>query len=186
MTYRNIAENKDVVDALSCIIIGYDTVKKMIKKLKQPQSTLSMKLMALKKSDLVKKNRWKYDVNWKELIKMMRTIIDDFIGNKARKYARLFTDRRLEKIMTAYAEMLDIFNFEQPTSIRNMMWNYLLGLGQTSDAELRSTDKDFVGLKKELNSMSKEKFLFMTSEKENVEGLVMRDDMKKGANKKRR
>lgn len=180
----DLNENKDVTDVLACIVLDYKTVKKIVRKLKQPQPTISMKLKVLRKNNIVNKSKWKYDVNWKDLTKMMRTIIDELIGNKARKYARLFTDKRLEKIMTAYAEMLDIFGFEQPTSIRNTMWNYLLGLGQTPDAELRSMDKDFVRLKKEINSMSKEKFLFMTSEKEDVEGHVMMDNVKKGADKR--
>lgn len=180
----DLNENKDVTDVLACIVLGYNTVKKIVRELNQPQSTVSMKLKVLRKNNIVKKKKWKFDVNWKNLTKVMRTIIGDLIGNKARKYAQLFTDERLEKIMTAYAEMLGIFDFEQPASIRNTMWNYLLGLGQTSDTELRSMDKDFVRLKKELNSMSREKFLFMTSEKENVEGFVMMDNVKKGADKR--
>jgi hypothetical protein len=67
--YERFEDNDKVMDVLFALIIGENTVKGIMKRIKQPQQTVSGKLKFLIDSNVVIKKKWKFEVNWKELHK---------------------------------------------------------------------------------------------------------------------
>ena len=177
--YRPIRENDDVIDVLCCVILKYNTVREMMKILKQPQSSISEKLRFLIKNKLVKKNKWTFEVNWNGLTKLLKEIaegrLEVAIGKDYRKYLGLFDNERLEKIMRAYASGIVVLmkpkkeptQVRKPENLERIFWMYILGLLQTNNEELKDLkdyDKGFIELKKAFEGISEEKILFIDSE----------------------
>lgn len=163
MPYGNVKESKDITDVLACVVAGYDTVQKITEKLKQSQSTVSMKLKTLRKNKVVKKSKWSYDVDWKGLTSIMKSAFEQELAVTDKNFLPLFDDKRLRGIMEAYSRMVVDLK-HKPASIRDIAWKYLLGMSQSDDKEVKSVDKRFPLLKKKLMAMSEEKYLFLTSE----------------------
>jgi len=160
--YRPLPENAEVVDVLCSVILHYDNVSSIMKILKEPQSTVSEKLRFLKKNRVISKNKWEFEVNWDELLKLLRSLVKKELIGLSKKHLKLF-DGRLKRIMEVYSAMV-IELGHKPKSLRDIVWMYLLGVCQTDNKELEKADKGFVKLKKELMAMSEERYLFMTSE----------------------
>ena len=82
--YSDFKNNSEVVDVLSYVIYGeYGainisptppkfSVKRMVKKLKQPQSTVSTKLKFLIENEVVIKDKWDFKPNWKVLVRLFQ------------------------------------------------------------------------------------------------------------------
>jgi len=171
--YKYLPENAKVMDVLCCLVLDHNTVKKIMKVLKQPHSTVSEKLRFLINNKVVKKNKWKFEVNWKELIKLMRTVPVEFkLVPESKTFTKLLTNERLRNIMIAHAELaiLDGFDF---LSLNDIVWSYFLGMSQLSNDELIKIGKKFVGIKKELkDATSQEKYLFLAAEGKEMNKMV--------------
>lgn len=80
--YAKFEVNTEVMDVLFCIVLGHETVKKIREKLKQPQSTISTKLMFLRENEIVRKNKWVFKPNWGVIYDKMYKVLKD----EVRKY----------------------------------------------------------------------------------------------------
>jgi hypothetical protein len=178
--YKPLEYNSEVMDVLSCIILGYNRVKDMIKILNRPQSTISEKLRFLRKSKVVVKKKWIYEPNWEELISLLRkhvkNIIELYVEKKREreKFMKLFDDKRLKNMLNIYVNM----HFEKinknrkeekiqlikQTNLFVIIWEYFLGLTQMEDEELRKIDERFLILKNKIKALSPEKFFFLKCE----------------------
>jgi DNA-binding transcriptional ArsR family regulator len=101
--YSSLPYNKEVMDVLCCVVLGYSRVSDMMKVLKQPQSTISEKLRFLRKNKVVKKSKWVYEPNWKRLTSLLRKEVKMVVEGK--KLLQLFDEKRLTNIMKTYADI---------------------------------------------------------------------------------
>jgi hypothetical protein len=96
----------------------------MMKILRQPQSTISHKLSWLKKIEVVKKHRWKFDVNWDNLYKIVLfTIKGQFdVGIISAKKPDKITKEKIK-----FRKQLLALNLEEclpKRLIKNILYNY--------------------------------------------------------------
>jgi hypothetical protein len=161
--------NSSVMDVLFCIIDNKNNVKKMVKVLKQPQSSVSRKMKFLLKNRIVIKKKWSFEVNWKELnkvfLKEAKTQIKAWVGDdkKVNRFIGLFNENRIKSILEKYAE--HFMNGDlKAKSISAIANDYLLGLVETDDNALKEIDVIFVDLKSIILIESKHKTLFAESE----------------------
>jgi len=122
--YRPLPYNSEVMGVLSCLILGYDNVKSMMKILHQPQSTISHKLLFLKRTGVVKKHRWKFDINWDKLYKTVLFVIKKqfdtgvISSKKPDKITKEKTKSRKQLLA------LDLESALPKQLIKNILYNY--------------------------------------------------------------
>ena len=168
-TYKPFPHNRDVMDVLACIIRGKSTSKEIVKELKQPQSTVATKLKFLVNNKVVIKDKWVFRIDWKELNKIfskkMKGAISGFIDDKKKvnEIMRLFDDKRKRSILETYSYNVDIFGRPHRT-ITEIAFDYLIGLSQTSDKDLKKLDKKFIELRDHITFESPQKYLFIETE----------------------
>lgn len=189
--YRPLEYNSEVMDVLSCVILGHSRVKDMVKILNQPQSTISEKLRFLRKGKAVVKKKWVYEPNWDELIFLLKkhigNILEIYVEEKKERenFIKLFDDKRLKNMLTTYANMLlekinengkeKRIQLIEQTSLFGVVWKYFLGLTQMEDKELRKIDERFVMLKKKIEALSPEKLFFVENEdRANIMGVKIK------------
>lgn len=73
-TYKPFLCNSEVMDVLCYVVEGH-TVKSMVKKTKQAQSTVSSKIGFLLKSNIITKDKWKFNPNWKVITKTFQRMV---------------------------------------------------------------------------------------------------------------
>lgn len=166
--------NSSVMDVLFCIIDNKNNVKKMVKVLKQPQSSVSRKMKFLLKNGVVIKKKWDFEINWKELdkvfLKEARKQMEMFVKDRKEidKYIGLFNEKRVKSIIetfTAHFMIKGMFKRRiNEVSIQHIISNYFYGMLQMEDKELEKMDKRFVELRMQFEEENFERFLFLESE----------------------
>ena len=130
--YKSFPENKEVVDVLCCIIDGCNKVKDIVKKLKQPQSTVSEKMRFLLKSKAIKKNKWVFEPNWDVLIKIFQREIRNFMGLEKislKEFSKADGDENkilLKELKIVKSKIPNIFNEKRVTLIYKTYADYVL------------------------------------------------------------
>jgi len=166
--YKQFEYNREVMDVLCCVILGYSRVSDIMKILKQPQSTISEKLRFLKKNKIVKKSKWVFEPNWSKLVNIARknihSILKFYVGKSEKRFMELFSEERMRNIIKTYAKMVIKEKMIELVSISEVVWKYFLGLTQMEDKELKEINERFVILKKKVGAMSTEKLFFMECE----------------------
>jgi DNA-binding transcriptional ArsR family regulator len=166
--YKQFEYNREVMDVLCCVILGYSRVSDIMKILKQPQSTISEKLRFLKKNKIVKKSKWVFEPNWSKLVNIARkevhSVLKFYVGKSEKRFMELFSEERIKNIIKTYAQMVIKDKTMEFVSISEVVWKYFLGLTQTEDKELKEIDKRFVMLKKKIGALSPEKLFFIQCE----------------------
>jgi hypothetical protein len=166
--YKQFEYNREVMDVLCCVILGYSRVSDMMKILKQPQSTVSEKLRFLKKNKIVKKSKWVFVPNWDKLVNIARKevhfVLKFYVGKSEKRFMELFSEERIKNIIKTYAQMAVKDKTMELVSISEVVWKYFLGLTQMEDKELKKIDERFVILKKKIGAMSSEKLFFIECE----------------------
>jgi DNA-binding transcriptional ArsR family regulator len=166
--YKRFEYNKEVMDVLCCVILGYSRVSDIMKILKQPQSTISEKLRFLRKNKIVKKSKWVFEPNWSKLVNIARknihSILKFYAGKSEKGFMELFSEERIRNIIKTYAQMVIKEKMIEFVSISEVVWKYFLGLTQMENKELKEIDERFVVLKKKIGAMSPENLFFMECE----------------------
>jgi hypothetical protein len=166
--YKQFEYNREVMDVLCCVILGYSRVSDIMKILKQPQSTISEKLRFLRKNKIVKKSKWVFVPNWSKLVdiarKKVHSILKFYAGKSEKRFMELFSEERIKNIIKTYAQMAVKDKTIELVSISDVVWKYFLGLTQMEDKELEEIDKMLIILKKKIGAMSPEKLFFMECE----------------------
>ena len=171
------------MDVLCCLIEGDKTIKEIRKRLKQPQSTISEKMGFLVKESIVKKTKWKFEVNWDKIIEVSRKEIKKFFDfflippielsptkkqvesskKEIEKFMKFFDDKKIRLILETYSfEFLE--GYFEKKSITDIMMIYFDGLTQVDCEELKKMDPVLTKLKKRLGMSSMEKSLFLEVE----------------------
>jgi hypothetical protein len=164
--YKRFEENSDVMDVLACVIAGRASSKSMVAKLKQPQPTVATKLKFLIDNGLVKKDKWTFSADMAALNAALSKALGSWISawaGKSSGFAGIFTDGRLERIWTAWAEHV-LAGISQPESVSEIALGYLLGLSQTDEKTLGRLGPKFIKLRKLITAESVEKALFTEAE----------------------
>lgn len=130
------------MDVLCYVILGYN-VKDMVRRLKQPQSTISTKLGFLVKNEVVAKDKWKFKPNWEAITKIFQKEIKkcfeeplEIIKLDSGTYKR---EKKLEgEIIDAIEHISTIFNQERVIMIFENYADYFGEgwLGKISTSEL--------------------------------------------------
>jgi DNA-binding transcriptional ArsR family regulator len=168
--YSQFEDNNYVMDVLFAVIEGKNTVKDIMNVLKQPQSTVSMKLQFLRDNNIVVKNKWNYDVNWSELnkvfLKELRGQMEVWLKDKGKinKFIDLFNENRIGSILREYATLCIIREKTKSASIQQIINDYFHGIMETEDKELGRIDKRFIELKALFGMDAFEWALFFNSE----------------------
>jgi hypothetical protein len=168
--YSQFENNNYVMDVLFAVIEGKNTAKDIMNVLKQPQSTVSMKLQFLRDNNIVIKNKWNYDVNWDKLNKIflveLRNQMKAWLKDERNinKFMILFNENRIGSILREYATLCIIRGKTKSASIQQIINDYFHGLAEIEDKELRKIDKRFVELKKLFGMEAFEWALFFNSE----------------------
>jgi DNA-binding transcriptional ArsR family regulator len=177
--YAEFEENSEIMDAFYCIILGYGNVKQMVKILKQPQPTISSKLMFLRQNKIVKKEKWSYIPNWVRIYQKMYELLKDNIRvslnpktkrifkenknlqNKNINPRDYFTDELLRFIVERYARLYFATD-EGKFSLNEIVLYFLVGLKNANDRDLKKLNPKLVELKRILIKIpSREDLFFM-------------------------
>jgi DNA-binding transcriptional ArsR family regulator len=120
--YANFKNNDKVMDVLCCVILGYSRVSDMMKILNQPQSTISEKLRFLKKNKIVKKSKWVFEPNWKNIIVIAKEQVGKMLG---KHYTNIFKEILIQKAFKTYAQFV-IWKIIEPVSISKFVQLYFV------------------------------------------------------------
>jgi len=186
--YSDIETNSEVTDVLFCIVLGYNTVKKLTEILKQPQPTISTKLKFLLQNKVVKKSKWNFEPNWSKIYQIMYKMlrenspvalqwyIKSFVSKvfkiedkKIKELERVvkniklyFPEARLRKILEGYAELF--MHSREKASLQDIINKYFVGLIESDKNKL---DRQLSELKEIMNGVpSKELAFFKSVEKD--------------------
>jgi len=182
--YAKFEQNSEIIDVLSCVILGKDSVKEMTEVLKQPQPKISHKLRFLRNNSIVIKNGWKYKPKWSNITKVCKREIQRFFDfylippsvlNPSKKktkeskrmikdFMEFFDGEKIKSIMTCYSSYLINEVWFEKKSISDIMMIYFDGLVQTDYEDLEKMNPILTKLKKMLGMSSMEKVLFLETE----------------------
>jgi len=182
--YAKFEQNSEVMDVLSCVVLGKDSVKEMTEVLKQPQPKISHKLRFLRQNNVVAKDGWRYKPNWKKITKISKKEIRNFFDfflippsvlnptkkeiektkKEIEKFMKFFDEEKIKLIITRYADFLINEGCFEKKSISDIMMIYFDGLVQTDYKDLEKMNPILTKLKKMLGMSSMEKVLFLDVE----------------------
>ncbi len=171
--YKEFENNSEVMDVLFCIIDGKKDVKSIIKILKQPQSTVSTKLQFLRENDIVVKNKWKYEPNWKiikrmfqsEIRKIFVDLLDFFrdssqlekdkigmIRGMIKRIPEIFNEKRVINIYEMYADYSDEGLLKR-INTSGLAKLYIEMLKKTDTTRFKDFDEDIISIKSLFNKL---------------------------------
>jgi hypothetical protein len=192
--YLRFETSSEVSDVLFTIINGNTNVKSIMKVLKQPQSTVSSKLQFLRDNDVIIKDKWKFEPNWKTIIKVFQGEVKKYFENlldflkDVSKFNRkeivtikdiieripeIFDEKRVVNIYEVYSDYF-IDGCVKRISTSELAELYLDTLKRTDTIRFKGFDKDIVLIKKlfnKLNIRDMEEDFFIQTEK-NMKGEV--------------
>ena len=146
--FARIEENSEIIDLLYHIIAGYDTVKKLQKKIKRKRSTISTQLMFLRENKVVKKQKWNYSPNWVRISVLMSIIISELIEQRIRKKInakKYFTSDLLNSIVRTYSSLY--FQGHEKLSFKEMAEAFLDGLLLADEKRVRKISSKLLRLR---------------------------------------
>jgi hypothetical protein len=185
--------NKEVMDVFCCVVDGKNTVKSIIKELKQPQSTISEKLRFMVKEHIIIKDKWNFEPNWKMIINEFQCLIREQFrivfeivkyevdkknkkGNETmielielmNNTPQIFNEKRIKRIVEEYSDsLLNCYLEKMPLS--ELAELYLNTLKRIDTSKFKSFGKDILKIKEffnKLDVMDMEETLFTTVEGE--------------------
>ena len=193
MAYGSLFKNKDVVDVLACIIQKHNTVKDISKKLRQPQSTVSMKLAALQEGNVVIKDKRIFKINWDSLARMFQKEVKEYFKDqlefltpdldfdkgivKLRKEIKnlvrddipnIFNSERVSIIYKWYSQDL-LDDYMEKMSISDLAFLYLDVLKRTDMRQFKDFKLDIMKIKMlfdKLGIRNRDEILFSLTEEE--------------------
>ncbi len=163
------------MDVLCYIIEGY-SVKEIVKKTKQAQSTVSEKIRFLIKNKVIIKNKWKFKPNWKTITKVFqREIKKEFeepleimkmsndynkkeekqtekVRDIIEEVPNIFNEKRVKKIFMVYADYF-INHWVDKMSIDEIAHLYIEVLKRTDTSKFKKFKKDIITIKKLFNKL---------------------------------
>lgn len=172
--YLRFETSDEVSDVLFAIIDGNNNVKSIMKVLKQPQSTVSSKLQFLRDNDIIIKDKWKFEPNWKiitktfqnEIRKIFEDLLDFFkdvsqlergkikmIRNVMKRISEIFNEKRVVSIYEMYADYF-IDGCVKRISTSELAELYFDMLKKTDTIRFKEFDKDIVSIKKLFNKLN--------------------------------
>ena len=186
--YRDFETNREVTDVLFCIVSGYNTVKHMMKALKQPQSTISTKLQFLLKNKVIAKSKWEFHPDWNRLYQVMYNVLKHnspialqlYVKSHIRKEFGIndsrmvqlqkvvknieayFPKGRLKRMLEAYSRLS--LDTREKASIQDIINQYFVGLIESRDA----SDKKLSELKEIMIKVPSKELAFFKSVENNI------------------
>lgn len=112
------------MDVLCCVVLGYGKVKDIMRILNQPQSTVSEKLRFLKKGKVVKKKKWKFEVNWNSLYKIFYTRVREQFGMGLIEAKRPTKAQKQEMAFRKKLLKIDLEKHMPEALVKNLLINY--------------------------------------------------------------
>lgn len=125
--YKKFQYNAEVVDVLCCLSLGYNRIGEIVKKLKQPQPTVSAKIGFLVKNKVVLKDKWEVKPNWKVITQKFQSEVRAYL-EEILFFGKLFWERgnKLEEIREAIENIPNIFHEERVAEIYKTYAKYFL------------------------------------------------------------
>jgi len=172
--YAKVEESSEVVDVLYAIVLGSKTPKEIEGKLRQSDVKVRQKLLFLRQSKVVNKDKWEYTINWvvlsRKMLNVTKELMEHYIGfsegknkkgleeikNNLKEY---FPKPLLVGIFKSYS--MAYFKGYEKLSLGEMMKTFLKQLRNIEDKKLKSLNKNLLELKNILKDIpSKEQELF--------------------------
>jgi predicted transcriptional regulator len=172
--YLRFETSNEVTDVLFAVINGNNNVKNIMKALKQPQSTVSSKLQFLRDNDIILKDKWKFEPNWKtitkvfqnEIRKIFNDLLDFFkdvsqlekdkikmIKNMMERIPKIFDEKRVVSIYEMYSDYF-IDGCVKRISTSELAELYFDMLKKTDTIRFKEFDEDIVSIKKLFNKLN--------------------------------
>jgi hypothetical protein len=149
MAYGRLEESPEVIDVLYALLQGFDTPKKIQKKLKQDGSVVRMKLQFLRKNKVVIKDRWNYKPDWDRIsIVMCRTmssLLKERIKSRRISTKVYFKPELLKGIIRVYSAVY--FAGYDKLSFRQMAEMFLDSMSHADGKRLEKLNPKLVKLK---------------------------------------
>jgi hypothetical protein len=162
------------MDALFAIIDDNNNVKSIMKVLKQPQSTVSSKLQFLRDNDIIIKDKWKFEPNWKPITKIFQGEVKKYFEDLLDflKDVSKFEKNEIKTIKNVIESIPEIFDEKRVVSIYEMYSDYFIDgcvkristselaelyldmLKKTDTIRFKEFDKDIVSIKKLFNKLN--------------------------------
>jgi DNA-binding transcriptional ArsR family regulator len=172
--YLRFETSNEVMDALFAIIDGNTNVKSIMKALKQPQSTVSSKLQFLRDNDIIIKDKWKFELNWKTITKVFQGEVKKYFESLLEflKDVSKFKKNEIKTIKNIIERRPEIFNEKRVVSIYEMYADYFIDgcvkristselvelyfdmLKRTDTIKFKGFDEDIVLIKKLFNKLN--------------------------------
>ena len=186
--YLRFETSNEVSDVLFAVIDGNTNVKSVMKVLKQPQSTVSSKLQFLRDNDVIIKDKWKFESNWKTITKVFQGEVKKYFEDLLDflKDVSKFKKKEIATIKNIIERIPEIFNEGRVVSIYEMYADYFIDgcvkristtelaelyldmLKRTDTIRFKEFDENIVSIKKlfnKLNISDMEEDFFIQAEK---------------------
>jgi len=186
--YLRFETSDEVSDVLFAVIDGNNNVKSVMKVLKQPQSTVSSKLQFLRDNDVIIKDKWKFESNWKTITKVFQGEVKKYFEDLLDflKDVSKFKKKEIATIKNIIERIPEIFNEGRVVSIYEMYADYFIDgcvkristtelaelyldmLKRTDTIRFKEFDENIVSIKKlfnKLNISDMEEDFFIQAEK---------------------
>jgi len=172
--YLRFETSNEVMDTLFAIIDGNNNVKSIMKVLKQPQSTVSSKLQFLRDNDVIIKDKWKFEPNWKTITKVFQGEVKKYFEDLLNflKDVSKFKKKEIANIKDIIERIPEIFDEKRVVSIYKMYADYFIDgcvkristnelaelyfdmLKKTDTIRFKEFDEDIVSIKKLFNKLN--------------------------------
>lgn len=140
--------------------------KLMMSRLKQSQTTIAEKMRFLVKNNILIKDKWKFEPNWKEVTKMFQESIREYLTfhaqfNKSlkkkakeamRMIPQIFNEERVRSIIINYSEDF-VCEYVKKRSFSDLAELYLQLIGSVNDEKFKSFKHDIKKLRKLVSGM---------------------------------
>lgn len=165
-TYKPFPCNSEVIDVFSCVVDGKNTVKIIIKTLRQPQSTVSEKLRFLVKNNIIIKDKWKFRPNWNLITELFQKQIKLYFEGQLSDNFMLYAfekmegktgnEKAIEKIKDIINNLHKIFDKKRVSKILMVYADYL-NEGWLKKMSLDELANTYIGVIKniEINKLKK-------------------------------
>jgi hypothetical protein len=186
--YLRFETSNEVSDVLFAIIDGNTNVKSIMKALKQPQSTVSSKLQFLRDNDIIIKDKWKFEPNWKTITKVFQLEVKKYFEDLLNflKDVSKFKKNEIKTIKNIIERIPEIFNEKRVVSVYEIYADYFIDdcvkristselaelyfdmLKKTDTIRFKGFDEDIVSIKRlfnKLNISDMEEDFFIQAEK---------------------